>query len=288
MKLSKALALKFLQICGGETIPASKLKHPLVAELIAEGIIVDNRSGRSKSLLNLTIPADLHVFLINRFSIHDLEKYTQTLGQQEVSRAELVQFASDSKVKKIRTFKGFLVNSYKPIKAVLNGIDFIVSPHFGTFQVIHNFESFIPHPGVTIVGVENPENFSRINLQKYLFDGLEPLFVSRYPQGQSKDLIKWLQKIPNPYLHFGDFDFAGIGIYIHQYKWHLLDRAHLFIPDHLETLIAKFGSRRLYDVKKINFKIDQTIEPALLTTIELLHKYKKGLEQEALISLSEN
>ncbi|MEJ5960819.1 hypothetical protein [Pedobacter immunditicola] len=107
--------------------------------------------------------------------------------------------------------------------------------------------------------------------------------LCRYPQGQSKDLIKWLQKIPNPYLHFGDFDFAGIGIYLHEYKRFLLDRAHFFIPSHLETLIAKVGSRRLYDVQKISFKFDQTTEPALLRTIELIHKYKKGLEQEALI-----
>jgi len=35
------------------------------------------------------------------------------------------------------------------------------------------------------------------------------LFVSRYPQTQSKDLLNWLQSIPNPYLHFGDFDLTG-------------------------------------------------------------------------------
>ena len=36
------------------------------------------------------------------------------------------------------------------------------------------------------------------------------LFVSRYPQ--STDLRSWLQNIPNRYIHFGDFDLAGIHI----------------------------------------------------------------------------
>lgn len=283
IKLSKTLAFKFLQLCGGESIPASKLNHSLVAELIAEGIIIDTRTGRSKSLLTLPVPANLHAFLLNRFSIQDLEKYAQSLRQEDVSRAELVKSASDSKIKKVRTFKGFLVNSYQPIKAVLNEAAFVVNPTAGTFQFIHDFENFIPDPDVTIVGVENAENFSQIHQQQQLFHGIQPLFVSRYPQGQSKDLIKWLQKIPNPYLHFGDFDFAGIGIYINEYKCYLKDRAQFFIPNHFEMLIAKVGSRRLYDLQKINFKIDHSTEPALLITINLLHKYKKGLEQEALI-----
>ena len=45
------------------------------------------------------------------------------------------------------------------------------------------------------------------------------LFVCRYPQ--SNDLIKWLQSIPNRYLHFGDLDFAGINIYLNEFKKYL-------------------------------------------------------------------
>ena len=62
-----------------------------------------------------------------------------------------------------------------------------------------------------VVGVENGENFCRIRSQKYLFGDNKVLFVSRYPQ--SADLREWLIKIPNRYIHFGDFDLAGICIY---------------------------------------------------------------------------
>jgi hypothetical protein len=283
MKLSKTLARKLLQLCQGERIPASKLKDPLVTELLEEGIISDSRSGRSKSVLYLPRPEPLKAFLLNRFSIADLEGYMHALSTEELSRALMVQAASDSKAKRIRTFKGFLVNSYEPVAATLDGAGVVVDPPAGTFQFIHAFERFVPHPDVTIVGVENAENFSRVEKQRHLFKDIHPLFVSRYPQNQSKDLIRWLQAIPNPYLHFGDFDFAGIGIYLHEYKRYLGSRATWFVPADVESMLVKWGSKRLYDVQKINFDQRQVEEPGILEMIRLMHQYKRGLEQEALI-----
>src|SRR5690625_4061911 len=73
--------------------------------------------------------------------------------------------------------------------------------------------------------MENARNFSQIHKQRYLFEEINPLFVSRYPQNQNQDFIRWIQQIPNTYLHFGDFDLAGISIYINEYKKHLGDKA---------------------------------------------------------------
>ncbi len=285
MKLSKSLAAKLLQLAKGEKIPASKLKHPLIAELLAEGIIVDSRSGRLKSILYISRRNSLDAFLFNRFSIIDLEIYIDTINREDLSRALMVQSAADSKVKKIRTFKGFLINSYEPITATLNQQQITILPPQGTFQFIHDFERFIPQPDVTIVSVENAENFSLIGRQKYLFKGLKTLFVSRYPQNQSKDLVKWLSGIQNPHLHFGDYDFAGINIYLQEYKRHLGIRSRFFMPPDLEDLIARFGNRKIYDNQKANFASETIEEPEILQIIALLHKYKKGLEQEALIWL---
>lgn len=283
MKLSKALAEKLLQLCRGERLPASKLNYPLVRELLEEGIVDESRSGRSKSVLHLPSPEALKAFLLNRFSIADLEDYIQVLGAEALFRSQLVQAAADSKAKKVRTFKGFLVNSYEPVQASLDGADLLLHPTAGTFQFIHAFERFVPHPDVTIVGVENAENFSRIEKQRYLFQEIHPLFVSRYPQHQGKDLIRWLQAIPNPYLHFGDFDFAGIGIYLHEYKRYLGARAAWFVPAGVEAMLLRWGSRKLYDGQKITFDPQQIEEPGILEMIRLMHQYKRGLEQEALI-----
>ena len=112
------------------------------------------------------------------------------------------------------------------------------------------------------------------------------MFVSRYPQNQSKDLLKWLQFIPNKYLHFGDFDFAGIGIYLNEYKKYLADRAVFFVPEYIEYVISEYGNRKLYDKQKINFDMQSVKEECLIKLIEIMQKHKKGLEQEIWITTS--
>ncbi len=280
MKLPLALAEKLLLLANGEKIAASKMKHPIISDLISEGII--HRPGKINSTLQVVNKAQLMLYLNNRFAISDLENYIETLKKEEATRAEFIAIAADSKLKSIRTFKGFLVNSFNPISATLNGKPFAINPTDGTFQFIYDFENFIPEKGITIVGIENPENFRHIEKQRYLFQHIRPLFVSRYPQNQSKDLIKWLQSIPNKYLHFGDFDFAGIGIYLNEFKKYLGDKAEFFIPENIEDLIKNFGNKNCYDIQKINFNVKDIVEEKLLELIGLIHKEKKGLEQEVL------
>jgi hypothetical protein len=283
MVLSKSLANIFLQLSKGKKIPASKFKGSLVAELLMEGILADIRSGRTRSLLYVPKVESLNAFLSNRFSITNLEHYVNTLSQDIITRADLIQAATNSKAKKVRTFTGFLVNCYEPVGATLNGENIKINPPAGTFQFIHDTKHFVPHPGLTIVGVENSENFSQIAKQRHLFENIRPLFVCRYPLNQSKDLIKWLQAIENPYLHYGDFDFAGIGIYLNEYKRHLGSRSTFFVPDHIELSIKTWGNRKLYDGQKINFDLKLVTEPKIHELISFIHQYKKGLEQEILI-----
>jgi hypothetical protein len=277
------LAEKLLQLCHGETIAASKMKHEIISNLVNEGIIIEYRQGRTKSSLQIPHPEQLADYLQNHFGIGDLEAYIETARQQEVNRSDLVIASSDSKMRQVRTFKGFMVNSYEPVEGSINDNPYIINPATGTFVFISDYESFIPAQGITIVGIENPENFSRIHLQQELFAGLRPLFVCRYPQNQSKDLLKWLQMIPNPYLHFGDFDFAGIGIYLNEYKTHLKNRASFFIPQNIEELINRYGNRERYDVQKVNFDRSVVDEDGLVNLMAALDKYKKGLDQEVMI-----
>jgi len=281
MELPLSIAEKLLLLIGGEKIASGTLKHPIVAELIEDGILL--RPGKRRSNILLVDEQQLKLYLLNHYSIDDLEKYIEVIKKEDLIRADLVAVSTDSKSKAIRSFKGFLVNCYEPIPSTLNGVSYIVNPVLGTFSFIYDFGTFIPAADVTIVGIENPENFRYIERQRYLFSGLKPLFVSRYPQNQSKDQVKWLKKIPNNYLHFGDFDFAGIGIYLNEFRKHLGSKASFFIPENIDELIQKFGSLTRYNVQGINFNIDNIEEPNLLKLIGLIHRQKKGLDQEILI-----
>lgn len=281
MKVPVHIAEKLLQLSQGESIPSSLAKHSLIDDLVLEGII--ERKGRIQKSLLLSNNKALHTYLQNNCSINDLQQYIQVSKKEEVTRSELVAATSNSKHTGVRSFKGFLVNCYSPIQATLNGKQIILNPVEGIFQFIYDFEKFTVSPDSTIVGIENPSNFRHIDKQKYLFNDLKPFFVSRYPQNQSKDLIKWLQSIPNSYLHFGDFDFAGIGIYLHEFKKHLSDRTTFFVPENIDKLIADFGNKKRYDEQKINFEVKSIREEKLLQLITTIHKYRKGLDQEILI-----
>ena len=277
MKLTLKIAKVLVSLKNGESVSASSAKSRLIDELISENIIW--KKGKHRKTLFLRDEEALANYLINQLQINNLEKYVLILENDDSSRAEAVKITSDSKTSKERVFKGFLVNSYTPVKATLNGKDFTINPLDGSFVFIYDFESFEIEKDVVIVGVENSKNFRHIKEQAYLFENISPLFISRYPQNQNKDFIEWLTSIPNKYLHFGDFDIAGIGIYLNEYKRHLSEKAKFFIPNDIEVSIKK-GNRYRYDNQKINFNVNDIEEEQILKLIEIIDKEKKGLDQE--------
>ncbi len=283
MNLSLKIAKILVRLENGETIPASSAKNKLIDELVNENIIL--KSGKHKKTLQLINNEQLRVYISNQLQINNLEAYISLLEKKESSRADFVKITTNSKKSKQRVFKGFLVNSYSPINTILNNQTFVINPIDGSFVFIYDFENFIIDPYITIVGVENSENFRQIQKQKYLFKEINPLFISRYPQNQNKDFIKWMKSIPNKYLHYGDFDMAGIGIYLNEYKKHLNERASFFIPSRIETFIkSEYASRERYDNQKINFNVSNIEEPELQNLVRVIERERKGLDQEFFIN----
>ena len=94
--------------------------------------------------LFLTNSAALSLYLQNKYAINDLEQYIQVIQKEDVTRSELVEISSNSKLSAVRTFKGFLVNCYESIPTTLNGNSFTIHPTSGTFQFIYDFEILFP------------------------------------------------------------------------------------------------------------------------------------------------
>jgi hypothetical protein len=278
MKLTLKTAKVLVRLINGETIPNSFAKSKLIDDLVSENIIY--RKGKHKKSLELANKSGLQNYLENQLQINDLNHFISALENEYSTRSEFVKITTDSKKSKERAFKGFLVNSYDSIEAELNNEDIIINPLKGSFIFIYDYESFKVPKEITIVGVENTKNFSQIHEQKYLFKNINPLFVSRYPQNQNKDFIKWMKSIPNDYLHFGDFDIAGIGIYLNEYKKHLQGKASFLIPENIKSNLRDNGNRERFDNQKMNFEIDKIQESKILELIKLIKKEKKGLDQE--------
>ena len=268
-------ARQLLKLLQGAEVPYSALSAALADELLRERVLTSASKGRGCTLKALA-PQSLEVYLSRYYGVtRGLEAWiaAKTAG----TRAEQVAAAGDSKLHAVRTFPGFLVNAYTPIQATLAGRPLLIDPQEGTSLFISDWQHFSIPEDVVVVGMENGENFHHIRLQRRLFDGLTPLFVTRYPQ--SSDLRNWLQTVPNRYLHFGDFDLAGIHIYLTEFYSILGDRASFFIPEDIELRIAS-SNPQLYDRQYAKYSAMEVTDPRLQPLVDMIHRHRRAFEQE--------
>lgn len=261
-------------LISGELVASSRLNRKLVDELIAEGLITVVAHGSKKSYRARDIEA-LKGFLI------DMDESYRILEVNNFdSRASMAAETGNSKLSMVRSCPGFMVNSYTPIPARIGDNKITISPEDGTMLFIADWEQFFIPNNVLVVGIENMENFRHVRKQKHLFPDKSILFVSRYPQ--SKDLINWLKQISNQYLHFGDFDLAGMHIYETEFYKHIQKRATFFIPNDIENRLQN-GSAERYNNQYKKFKNFFPTDNRLLSLFNLIHKYSRCYDQEGYI-----
>jgi hypothetical protein len=283
MKKTLKLIERFLLLSQGESVASSSLKGDWIEQMLTDHILWKVSHGRQLSYMATDTEA-FKQYLATKFDIRDLVATKNLLSgeESEASRAEQVSLTGDSKFVHHRTMMGFLVNSYVDIPAMVDNKPFIIHPAEGTFTFIYDYQTFYLPTDVVIVGVENSENFRQITRQQYLFKQYSKiLFVSRYPQ--NGDLIRWLERIPNHYIHFGDFDLAGIHIFLTEFYSHLgSSRSEFFIPEDIFIRLP-FGSQSRYDAqysKYANMSITDTRVQRLVDSINMEHK---GYDQEGYI-----
>ena len=279
MKKTAALIEKLIKLANGEMLPASTLKGDWFEQMKTDGVLIAITHG-SRISFKAANTKMFPNYLDSQFDIRDLAAEHELLLADDVARATQVAVTGDSKFIQRRTFTGFLVNSFMPIEASLSNRHITINPIEGSFLFIADYQNFIIPADVVIV-VENAENFHYINRQRNLFHQFEKtLFVSRYPQ--SADLRNWLMQIPNQYLHFGDFDLAGLRIYETEFYKYLSNRASFFIPEDVETRLQN-GSAERYNNQYGKFKSYKPIDKRLLPLYNLIHKYHRGYDQEGYI-----
>ena len=276
-KLRLGDARKLSQMMQGESVPSSGLSKQMAEELLSEDLIWQQVYG-SRRKFKLRDANALSIYLAQRYGIQvSLDEWIKVMESGEtVSRARQVEVTSRSKAKSTRSFTGFLVKSYQPIETSLRGEPLLINPPQGLSLFIEDFTHFRLADDVTVVGIENGENFQHIEQMRHLFKNIKVLFVSRYPQ--SSDLRTWLRAISNPYLHFGDFDLAGI----HISSWSsLISRspASFFIPSDIEARLQT-GNAPLYDLQYEHFKEMKVIDKRLKPLIDMIHRYRRVYEQE--------
>ena len=273
-----AISASIQALISGEQVAGSKLSSKLLDELMAEGLLLVTTRGSRKSYRTRDIEA------LKRYLIDKDESYRILNVTVVDSRASLAEETGNSKLLTVRSCPGFPVNSDEPIECSLNGKQFVVNPPEGSFLFIDNWKHFSISEDIVVVGIENMENFRMIRKQRLLFESVlkdKPLlFVSRYPQ--STDLRNWLKSIPNKYVHFGDFDLAGIHIFLTEFYKYLGDRSTYLIPSDIEQRLSK-GSSTRYNEQYDKYHTLQCDIPCLQSLIDLVNKYHRGYDQEGYI-----
>ena len=271
---------KLHNLLSGETLPYSALPESLREELISEQLLGVHVNGSRRKLYVLRTEA-LLMYLTHQYEeLRGLDKRDIWDWQTRNAQAE---YSGNSKIRLVRSCPGFLVNTYEPIPAFIGNTRIMINPPVGTMFFVSDWQHFYVDEDVVIIGVENMENFRKIELQKYLLEPIcgQILFVSRYPQ--STDLRNWLMRIPNRYIHFGDFDVAGIHIYETEFKRFLCDRASFFVPDDIESRLAH-GSTKRYNDQIAHFHDYTPQDSEVLSLFRLIHHYHRAYDQEGYIS----
>ena len=278
-----AISTSIKALISGEQVAGSKINNTLLEELLTEGLLLVNSRGSKKSYHARDVNA------LKRYLIDKDESYRMLDVDMSDSRASMAVETGNSKLVTIRSCPGFPVNTYEPIECFLCGEPFLVNPQEGTFFFVSEWEKFTIPEDVVVLGIENMENFRMIRKQKAFFENYlqthrlskRVLFVSRYPQ--STDLRKWLSTISNHYLHFGDFDLAGINIFLSEFQKFIgNNRSTYLIPEDIESKL-KSGSRKRYDEQLCHFNEIKSDNRELQQLIDLIHIERKAYDQEGYI-----
>lgn len=279
-----AISASIQALISGATVAGSKLSKGLLTELMNEGLLQITTHGSRKSYRARDIEA------LKRYLIDKDENYRILEVEECGSRSSMAEDTGNSKLVMVRSCPGFPVNSYEPIDCSLGDKRFVVNPQEGSFVFVTDWEIFTIPDDVTVIGIENMENFRMIRKQRHLFEEYlhkhrlpqKALFVSRYPQ--SSDLRKWLTSISNKYLHFGDFDLAGIHIFLSEFLKYLGEKqTYYLIPDDISSRL-KHGSTKRYVEQLLRFKEINTAIDELQQLIDLINRERKGYDQEGYIN----
>jgi len=278
-KISRTFAEALKRLVAGETLNASAFGNKRqLKRLVEDRAVVRMITGRNRAQIHCPDSEALRNVLRLHFGIVRLEAYIESFGQNIRDGEDSLRATTSTKTLRSKSLQGFFVKTFdsllalenQPLSSLPHGVDYFISD-FDALQVSET---------ATVVGVENPECFTKMSRLRHLFPA-DSIFVMRY---HSSSPSKWLQTIPNLYLHFGDFDPAGIAIYRNEYLKNLNPgNAKFFIPDNIEEII-KNGQVELYDTQRQYLPALKDVrQESLQYLIRLIEKHGKGAEQERLL-----
>lgn len=203
------------------------------------------------------------------------------------SRDEVAERFSDTKRIESKSFNGLMVSVFDKIEVTLNSVRQYIYPVEGTGLFIHYSTKLELNNDIVLVGVENPQVVWFISRYRHLFNQDKQYIFLSLSEFKTSYQYEWLESFSGDYIHFGDFDLAGISIYLTRIVPRLKNsKSHSFlIPENIYEIIKTKNYKKDYSNQTKYLKLDAKDDDNLQKLIDFIKYNKITLEQEFLSEL---
>lgn len=284
---------KIRALLNGERLRCSECKDGFFKAAISEGVLdAQRRKGDSSKMVEAPYPSEFRQFacefyqvpsIDNLYHLHDTKS-----SQGSVSREELAKNTLGTKTYSSRVASGLLYNVSSPIKAVYQNRPITINPTETGPQMVL-FPGLLRLPdNVVIISAENAEIVGlRANAELFEKEFGVPVVYAYRPTRSKAHLHEFLAaNASNRYIHWGDFDWGGIRIYLSEFKAKYKERSTFWVPDNIDAFIKLTAAR---ENKKLlagqpPVPAEKVREEAGLQRLwNWLMMHDAGVEQEGLI-----
>ena len=282
LKLTKQNFIEILTLLEKGINTENKLTEAIVKQLELNGAIKkDKLRSRGKiRWFNLMKKENVFLFFRNNnyniSSIDEINTYIEEMFNNKRVKSTIQKYHNDTKAKDSKSLKGLYLSSLKNIDIKLNDEVLTITPMNGLGYFLFHTEKIDVSEDTIIVGIENYEVIWFAKKYAKFFSSDNILFVVR-----NSYMLEWISELENEYIHFGDYDLAGIKIYQSEMVPRLKKskKYSMFIPENIEYLIKKHGLPELYEKQK-ELKDMLVTDNNVYALQKMINKHKKGLEQE--------
>ena len=283
MKISKKDFSNLKTLLLEQSIRSAKfVNKKIIEQLRLNGAIKTSRQTPKREIVYLLKAQNIFLFLKNNTynidSIQDIDTFLQEVVETQASRDTIQKWQQNGKRHKSDSLRGLYVSSLEDVVIQVDAKDFRVLPTNGIGYFLFYTQKIEVTPETIIVGVENYQVIWFAQKYREFFNKKNTLFVV-----SNSFMWEWIEGLENEYIHFGDYDLAGINIYLNTIVPRLrkCKKHSMFIPQNIEQLIKEHGDRELYE-QQVSYKNLVVNNSDISRLKDIICHYKKSLEQEGL------
>ncbi len=228
----------------------------------------------------------LGVIKANGYKVNCIEDLDYFMEEKEPkSRDEIADNYSHTKRVESKSFNGLMISVFDKLEVIYNEKKQYFYPLEGSGLFLHYSSKLQLDDDVIVVGVENPQVVWNIDKYKHLFNKEKRYLFLCISEYKTTYQYAWLESFSGEYIHFGDFDLAGINIYLNTIVSKLKNcKSHSYlIPDNIYEKIKKRNYQKDYSNQTRYLNIESKSEPKLQELISFIKDTKLTFEQEMLI-----